>query len=153
MAAKKLFDHLTALTAEQDPDYFKKLTEEDIKSWSNFMINRFLSMKPEWVELIASIQPLTQTLEPEQMYKLYINILPKGKQYLRYIKGKSEETANEKLVELIMIEYSCSKNTAIDYYNILTHIKEGEEYFSYLKTKYGEVEKEKKSSKTKTKKK
>jgi len=53
MAVKKLFDHLNAITAEQDPKYFDKLSEEDLKSWSNFMINRFLSMKPEWVELIA----------------------------------------------------------------------------------------------------
>jgi hypothetical protein len=82
MAAKKLFDHLTAITVEQDPNYFDKLTEEDVKTWSNFMINRFLSMKPEWVELIASLLPLTQTLRPNEMYKLYIGILPNGKQYL-----------------------------------------------------------------------
>ena len=91
MAAKKLFDHLNAITAEQDPNYFDKLSEEDMKSWSNFMINRFLSMKPEWVEMIATLLPLTQTLQPKEMYKLYINILPKGKQYLKYTKGKAED--------------------------------------------------------------
>ena len=30
--AKKLFDHLTAITSEQDPKYFEKLSEEDAKS-------------------------------------------------------------------------------------------------------------------------
>ena len=86
MAAKKLFDHIRAITNEQDPNYFTNLSEEDLKSWSNFMINRFLSMKPEWVELIATILPLTQTLEPAEMYKLYINIIPKGNHFLKAFK-------------------------------------------------------------------
>ena len=86
MAVKKLFDHLNAITAEQDPNYFDKLSEEDLKSWSNFMINRFLSMKPEWVELIASLLPLTQTLRPKEMYKLYINVLPKEMRQLKDLK-------------------------------------------------------------------
>jgi hypothetical protein len=142
MAAKKLFDHLTALTAEQDPDYFKKLTEEDIKSWSNFMINRFLSMKPEWVELIASIQPLTQTLEPEQMYKLYINILPKGKQYLKYTKGKAEDKYESFLVELIKKEYDCSERQAIEYIEVLYSTREGRENIKYICEKYAIPKKE-----------
>ena len=153
--AKTLFDQLNAITKDQDPNYFDKLSEEDLKTWSNYMIHRFLSMNYDFVETIAQFQPLTQTMEPKLYCLFMIGVLPKEKQYLRYIKGKSEETTDDKLVELIMVEYNCSKNTAIDYYNILTHIKEGDEYFVYLKAKYGEVEKEKgkKSSNSKTKKK
>ena len=142
MAAKKLFDHLNAITAEQDPNYFDKLTEEDIKSWSNFMINRFLSMKPEWVELIASIQPLTQTLEPEQMYKLYINILPKGKQYLKYTKGKADEKYESFLVELIKKEYDCSERQAIEYIEVLYSTREGRENIKYICERYAVPKKE-----------
>jgi len=137
MAAKKLFDHLNALTAEQDPNYFNKLTEEDIKSWSNFMINRFLSMKPEWVELIATLLPLSQTLEPEQMYKLYINVLPKGKQYLKYTKGKAEDKYEEFLVELIKKEYLCSERQAIEYLEVLYATREGRENVKFICEKYG----------------
>ncbi len=153
--AKTLFDHLNAITRDQDPNYFEKLSEEDLKTWSNYMIHRFLSMNFDFVEIVSQFQPLTQTMEPKLYYLLMIGVIPKGKYYLRYIKGKGEETANEKLVELIQIEYTCSKSTALDYYNILTNIKEGPEYFEYLKAKYGEIEKEKpkKSSKPKTKKK
>jgi len=137
MAAKKLFDHLNAITVEQDPDYFNKLSEEDIKSWSNFMINRFLSMKPEWVELIATLQPLTQTLEPEQMYKLYINVIPKGRQYLKYIKGKSEDKYEEFLVDLIKREYQCSERQAIEYIEVLYSTREGRENIKYMCERYG----------------
>jgi len=137
MAAKKLFDHLNAITVEQDPDYFNKLSEEDIKSWSNFMINRFLSMKPEWVELIATLQPLTQTLEPEQMYKLYINVIPKGRQYLKYTKGKSEDKYEEFLVDLIKKEYDCSERQAIEYIEVLYSTREGRENIKYICERYG----------------
>lgn len=137
MAARKLFDHLNAITAEQDPNYFDKLSEEDLKSWSNFMINRFLSMKPEWVELIASLLPLTQTLEPKEMYKLYISVLPKGKQYLKYTKGKSEDKYEQFIVDLLKKEYDCSENQAIEYLEVLYSSREGREYLKYVCEKYG----------------
>jgi hypothetical protein len=137
MSAKKLFDHLNAITAEQDPNYFDKLSEEDLKSWSNFMINRFLSMKPEWVELIATLLPLTQTLEPKEMYKLYINVIPKGKQFLKYTKGKSEDKYEQFIVDLLKKEYDCSENQAIEYLEVLYSTREGREYLKYLSEKYG----------------
>lgn len=137
MAAKRLFDHLNAITAEQDPKYFDKLSEEDLKSWSNFMINRFLSMKPEWVELIATLLPLTQTLEPKEMYKLYINIIPKGKQFLKYTKGKSEDKYEQFIIDLLKKEYDCSENQAIEYLEVLYSTREGREYLKYISEKYG----------------
>jgi hypothetical protein len=142
MAAKKLFDHLNALTVEQDPNYFKTLSEEDKKSWSNFMINRFLSMKPEWVEMVSSLLPLTQTLEPEQMYKLYINVLPKGKQYLKYTKGKADDKYEQFLIELLKKEYECSERQANEYAEVLYATREGRENIKYICEKYGIAKKE-----------
>ena len=137
MAAKKLFDHLNAITAEQDPKYFDKLSEEDLKSWSNFMINRFLSMKPEWVELIATLLPLTQTLQPKEMYKLYISVIPKGKYFLKYIKGKSEDKYEQFLIDLIKMDFQCSEKEAMDYIEVLYSTREGRENIKYICEKYG----------------
>ena len=137
MAAKKLFDHLNAITSEQDPKYFEKLSEEDLKSWSNFMINRFLSMKPEWVELIATLLPLTQTLQPKEMYKLYISVIPKGKYFLKYIKGKGENKYEEFLVELIKKDFQCSEKEANEYIEVLYSTREGRENIKYICEKYG----------------
>lgn len=134
---KKLFDHIKAITDEQDPDYFDKLSEEDLKTWSNFMINRFLSMKTEWVEMIATILPLTQTLQPKEMYNLYINIIPKGKHFLKYIKGKGEERYEDFVVDLIKKEYLCSEAQANDYLDILYSTREGRENIKYICEKYG----------------
>jgi hypothetical protein len=137
MAVKKLFDHLNAITTEQDPNYFDKLSEEDLKSWSNFMVNRFLSMKPEWVELIATLLPLSQTLSPKEMYKLYISVIPKGKYFLKYIKGKGEEKYEEFLVELIKKEFLVSEAQAIEYIEIFYSTREGRENIKYICEKYG----------------
>ena len=137
MAAKKLFDHLNAITSEQDPKYFDKLSDEDLKSWSNFMINRFLSMKPEWVELIATLLPLTQTLQPKEMYKLYISVIPKGKYFLKYIKGKGEEKYEQFLVDLIKNDFQCSEKEALEYIEVLYSTREGRENIKYICEKYG----------------
>lgn len=137
MAVKKLFDHLNAITSEQDPKYFDKLSEEDLKSWSNFMINRFLSMKPEWVEMIATLLPLTQTLQPKEMYKLYISVIPKGKYFLKYIKGKGEDKYEEFLVELIKKDFQCSEKEANEYIEVLYSTREGRENIKYICEKYG----------------
>ena len=142
MAVKKLFDHLNAITSEQDPNYFQKLSEEDLKSWSNFMVNRFLSMKPEWVELIATLLPLSQTLSPKEMYSLYINVIPKGKYFLKYIKGKSEDKYERFLIDLIKKEFLVSEIQAIEYIEILYSIREGRENIKYICEKYGIEKKE-----------
>jgi hypothetical protein len=137
MAGKSLFDHIKAITNEQDPKYYDNLSEEDRKSWSNFMINRFLSMNPDWIEIIATILPLTQTLEPKDMYKLYISIIPKGRYFLKYMKGKSAEKYESFIIELIKKEYDCSETQSIEYLDILYSNREGRENLKYISEKYG----------------
>ena len=63
---KTLFDHIKAITSIQDPKYWDKLEEGDKKTWSNYMIHRFLSMNKDWIEVLSEIQPYTQVLEPKQ---------------------------------------------------------------------------------------
>ena len=72
--AKTLFDHIKAITQSQDPNYFDKLEEGDLKTWSNYMIHRFLSMNADWITTIADLQPYTERLKPEQLYLSLIHI-------------------------------------------------------------------------------
>ena len=53
--AKTLFDHIKAITQFQDPNYFDKLEEDDLKTWSNYMIHRFLSMNSNWIEVLSDL--------------------------------------------------------------------------------------------------
>lgn len=135
--AKTLFDHIKAITSEQNPNYWNTLEDEDKKTWSNFMIHRFLSMNSDWVELLSEIQPLTQTLDPKSLYLVMIGLLPKGKYYLKYVKGKKDDKYEKWLVELIKQDYQCSTNQAEEYVEILYSTKEGREHIKYTCERYG----------------
>ena len=69
-------DHINQITKVQNPKYWVQISEEDKKTWSNYMVNRFLSMKSEWIELVNELQKYN--LEPKELYKLYTNVLPKS---------------------------------------------------------------------------
>ena len=135
--AKTLFDHIKAITSEQNPKYWDTLEDEDKKTWSNFMIHRFLSMNSDWIELLSEIQPLTQTLEPKQLYLVMIGLLPKGKYYLKYVKGKGVDKYEKWLVDLIKQDYPCSSRQAEEYVEILYSTKEGREHIKYTCERYG----------------
>ena len=135
--AKTLFDHIKAVTQFQDPKYWDKLEESDKKTWSNYMIHRFLSMNPDWIEVLSEIQPYTQVLEPKQLYLSLIGIIPKGRYFLKYTKGKKENKYESFLVDIIKQDFMCSSKQAEDYCEILYSTREGRENIKYICEKYG----------------
>jgi len=135
--AKTLFDHIKAITTEQNPKYWDNLEESDKKTWSNYMIHRFLSMNPDWIEVLSEIQPYTQVLEPQQLYLALIGILPKGKYYLKYTKGVSDNKYETWLVDLLKQDFMCSSKQAEEYCEILHSTREGRENIKYICEKYG----------------
>jgi len=135
--AKSLFDHIKAITNEQNPKYFDTLDESDMKSWSNYMIHRFLSMNSDWITTIADLQPYTERLKPEQLYLTLIGIIPKGRYYLKYIKGKKTDKYESWLVDLIKEDFQCSNKEGEEYCEILYATREGRENIKYICEKYG----------------
>ena len=109
---KSLFDHVRQVTSVQNPNYWDEISEEDKKSWSNYMVNRFLSMKMDWIEAVNEFQKYN--LKPKELYKLYINVLPKGKQWLRYVKGENDMSHPNWLVNIIVNHEKVSKKEAIE---------------------------------------
>ena len=65
---KSLFDHIKQITDVQSPNYWDDISDDDKKSWSNYMVNRFLSMKMDWVELVNEVQ--RYPLQPKDLYKV-----------------------------------------------------------------------------------
>ena len=128
-SGRSLFDHLKHMTGVQNPNYFDTLTEAEVKSFSNYMVHRFLSMNPDWVELVAELQPYTELLDAKSLYLTYIGLLPKGNAYLRYIKGKKEsDRYDDWLLELLSKYYECSIQQAKEYCDILHHSQEGKQH-------------------------
>ena len=132
---KGLFDHINHITSNQTKDYWNTLTESDKKTWSNYMINRFLSMKMEWTDFVNEIQKLK--LAPRQLYLVYSNVLPKGKQYLKYIKKKKQTIYNTQVIQKVSEYFEISKSESEDYLNLLS-----KEQIRELVSKYGYTDKE-----------
>ena len=135
MKPKGLFDHINHITSNQTKDYWDILTETEKKQWSNYMINRFLSMKMEWTDFVNEIQKLK--LAPRQLYLVYSNVLPKGKQYLKYIKKKKQTIYNTQVIQKVSEYFEISKSESEDYLNLLS-----KEQIRELVSKYGYANKE-----------
>ena len=116
---KSLFDHIKQITDVQNPNYWDDISDDDKKSWSNYMVNRFLSMKMDWVELVNEIQ--RYPLQPKELYKVYTDILPKKKQWLKYVKGDKKMKYPKWVYEIVAKHLQCSireANEAVDMYEM-----------------------------------
>ena len=114
---KSLFDHIKEITSVQNPNYWDEISEEDKKTWSNYMTHRFLSMKMDWIEVVNEFQKYN--LKPKELYKLYINVLPKGRHWLKYIKGKDNMSYPSWLINVVVNHEKISKKEAIEYIDML----------------------------------
>jgi len=140
--AATLFDHIKAITNTQDPKYWDKLDESDKKTWSNYMVFRFLSMNPDWVETIAALQPALQEVPPKALYLALIDFLPKGRQFLKYMKPATADKYEKWLVELVAKHYEVSLTDAHEYTKILYSTRSGKVRIKELCEDYGTDKKE-----------
>lgn len=136
-----LFEHLKQITEIQNPKYWDTLDEGDKKTWSNFMVFRFLSMKSDWVDLIAEIQPYLQEVPPKALYLSLIDLIPKTKTFLKYISPTKSENYEDWIVDLVAMKYEVSKLEAEEYVRILYAINEGHKKLKEIAQGYGVDEK------------
>lgn len=141
---KGLFDHLRQITETKDPKYFESLNDTEKKTFSTYMINRFLSMEMDYCPVIAELDPLTvgNQLSPNLVYKLYCDVFPQQKVYLKYVKGVNEDKYNKDLVTLLANHFMISKKESIDYLQIYMMSEDKIEKLKQLISLYGYTEKE-----------
>ena len=137
---KSLFDHVNQVTSVQNPNYWDEISDEDKKSWSNYMINRFLSMKSEWADLVNEVQKYP--LEPKELYKVYTSILPKKKQWLRYIKGDKKMDYPKWVYEIVAKDMQVSMREAVSAVETYTMSTGGQSELADILLKYGIEDKE-----------
>tara|TARA_R110000824_G_scaffold62061_5_gene164565 strand:- start:2460 stop:2852 length:393 start_codon:yes stop_codon:yes gene_type:complete len=90
---KNLFSHLNELTQGRNENYFDELTGSEKKTWSSYIIHRFLSMSSGYIHIVNFIQQFTLT--DKHLFNLYHKILPKKRTFLRYIKSKNKKEKDE----------------------------------------------------------
>ena len=137
---KSLFDHIKHITDVQSPNYWDDISDEDKKSWSNFMVNRFLSMKMDWVELVNEVQKYQ--LKPKELYKVYTDILPKKKQWLKYIKGDKSMKYPKWVYEIVAKYLEISLREAASAVEVYEMSHGGQAELIDILIKYGRTEQE-----------
>ncbi len=131
--AKSLFDHINAIYLEQKKNYFSTLDDGEKRTYSNYMVNRFLSMNIHQLPLVNEIQKYN--LPPDVHYLFFATTIPRGKQYNKYVKAAKETKYEEWLVDLVAKHYCVSQIEAISYLEI--YYKDDKPALRSLCEKYG----------------
>ena len=94
--------------------------ETDQKTFSTFIINRWLSMDEEFIEVVNYFQKYAiGTLKSREIYKFYVDILPKGKRYNKYIKSKLDKKYDPKLINVLCKYFECSKSQLREFLQLI----------------------------------
>ena len=100
--------------------HWDDFTEDEQKKFSPFIINRWLSMDNEFIEIVNVFQKYSiGTLEPREVYKWYCDVLPRGKRFNKYIKGKKDKKYNTELIDIMVRHFECSKSQVKDYLDLI----------------------------------
>lgn len=136
---KTLFDHVNAIYTDQSIGYYDNLSVENRKSFGIFMINRFISMKMDFVEIVNEIQKHWGIVRERDVYLFYSQLLPHGKQWNKYIKAKgAKETKYEDWVlKLLALHYSVSETEAKMYFETFMNTPEGKKSLKEIFEAYG----------------
>ena len=118
-ASKDLFELLNGIYTDQSQEFFDALTDAEKKTYKNsrYMINRFISMNPAHAPVVNVIQKYTNI--PERAHYLFLtHMLPKGKQYNKYIKGSKDDRYESWLIDIVVKHFNVSRTEAIQYLEI-----------------------------------
>lgn len=116
---KELFQFLDGIYTDQTSEFYDELTDAEKKKYryARYMMHRFLSMKPEYAPIVNALQMYSGI--PDRAHYLFLaNVIPRGKQFNKYVKGSKDEKYEKWLVELVGKHYYVSKAEAIQYLEI-----------------------------------
>lgn len=134
--AKTIFQHLSGIKEKKES--WESLSEMDKKSFTPFIINRWLSMNMGLLPIINVLQKYTiGLLSARDVYKVYLDFLPKQKTFDKYIKGSKSSKYNKEVLEYLSKWYGVSHREVTDYLEILSK----DDVINIL-TKYGLTDKE-----------
>jgi hypothetical protein len=133
---KSLFDHINEIRVGKNPNYFETLSDEDKKTWSNYMVCRVLSMQSGSVDQINELQYYQDKLTAEQFYQVCISAVPRKKVFSPYVKRGTEKYKPE-LLNLLSLHFKDGWRNVYEYISILK-----EEDLKAIIRKYGYTEKQ-----------
>lgn len=112
---KNIFDWLKAINTTKPP--VDSFTDKDWEVWNSYMIHRFISMNPDYIEVVNYVQDFPPQ-EKRMIYSIYKEFIPKNNKWNKYIKSNIKQP-NKDLVKHIKNYYKCSAKEAKEYLGIL----------------------------------
>lgn len=109
-----IFDWLNEISYNKSD--WSSFTKEDQDAFNPYMMNRFISMKHEHIDIVNLIQKYT--LPKSSLYNYYCQLIPKKKTFFRYIKPK-KTSLNIDLIDILSKHLKLSKREIIDSYDLL----------------------------------
>jgi len=98
--------------------HYTQFNADDWKNFNVFMIDRILSMNPNYLEIVDYMSGL-KIDDKEKIYRIYCNIIPKSnKTFFPYMRSQSQKYDKE-LLKYISDYYVCGTNEAADYIEIM----------------------------------
>ena len=113
------FDHIKNLHTKKRR--WEDFNDEEKKSFNVFIINKALSMNPNYLGIVNMVQNFTglnQILSQKEVFNLYFNLLPTKFKFYKWIKGEKNKKDKEK-AEYLAIHFKVSTREAYDYLKIL----------------------------------
>ena len=112
---KNIWDWLKQINTVKSPS--SSFSDKDWEIWNSYMIHRFLSMNPDFIDIVNEVQSMNPQ-NKRQIYTIYREFIPVNNKWNKYIKSKTKQP-NKDLVEHIKNYFECSSKEAREYINIL----------------------------------
>ena len=112
---KNIFDWLKAINTSKPP--VESFTDKDWEVWNSYMIHRFISMNPNYIEIVNYVQDFPPQ-EKKMIYSIYKEFIPKNNKWNKYIKSKVKQP-NKDLINHIKDYFECSSKEAKEYIYLL----------------------------------
>ena len=110
------FDHIKNLHTKQRS--WGDFSDEEKKSFNIFIINKALSMNPNYLNIVNMVQRYTNNLlDPKEVFNLYFNLLPNKFRFYKWIKGTKDK--NKEKYQILAQHFKCSSREAKDYMELL----------------------------------
>ena len=113
------FDHIKNLHTKKRR--WEDFNDEEKKSFNIFIINKALSMNPNYLNIVNIVQNFTglnQILSQKEVFNIYFNLLPNKFRFYKWIKGQKTKKDKDK-AEYLAIHFKVSTREAYDYLKIL----------------------------------
>ena len=109
-----IFDWLNEISYNKRP--WSSFNSEDRESFNPYMINRFISMKENYIDFVSTIQKYS--INKESLYNYYCQLIPKRKTFFRYVKPK-KNTLNPNLITILAKRFALSEREIKDNYHLI----------------------------------